>query len=401
MSLRSKRIRLFSLEVTKVLTIFLAFYLMQTQIFQVRYDIYGTASGLAEAQERTTAELGETQEYIGRAIEDSAIELSVAKAALQKSVQSLRDERERLLRVVEERTRDVESGLSARLREDREAVTSLLAAAEANARAIKGLQGVVGKDAERMKRSMIFPTVQLRGNGTVGSGVLIYSEEQPGITNAPVYTSFVLTASHVVQEVVGEPLTRGIDVKELRVPMGDDLDETQIFSARLVGFDRECDLALLRLDSARQFLYLAELMPRSELDTLDVFSPAYAVGCPLGNRPLPTLGQISSKAKVVGDQTFWMLNAPTYFGNSGGGVYQSPKFQLIGVSSMVYMYGKRNPTVVPHMGLFVPLNTIYNWLTEADLTFLFDRQPVPPKRREELVYLDAVEPSSLPSAPRP
>ena len=32
-------------------------------------------------------------------------------------------------------------------------------------------------------------------------------------------------------------------------------------------------------------------MPESELSRLDVFAPAYAVGCPLGNQPLPTLGE--------------------------------------------------------------------------------------------------------------
>jgi S1-C subfamily serine protease len=172
--------------------------------------------------------------------------------------------------------------------------------------------------------------------------------------------------------------------------------DTRVFSAKVVLFDRDRDIALLRLDSTRHFRYLAELTPRAELANLDVFSPAYAVGCPLGNRPLPTLGEISSRKKRVGSQVFWMLNAPTFFGNSGGGVYQVPTCRLIGVSSMIYTYGKRNPTVVPHMGLFVPLETIYGWLDAQGYSFVYERQPIPRHLRWRLAYLP--EGASRPSA---
>jgi hypothetical protein len=87
------------------------------------------------------------------------------------------------------------------------------------------------------------------------------------------------------------------------------------------------------------------------------------------------VGEVSTKSKVVGDQVFWMLNAPTFFGNSGGGIYLGSTCQLIGISSMIYTYGKASPAVVPHMGLFVPLETLYDWLDTKGYSFIWRREP--------------------------
>ena len=56
-------------------------------------------------------------------------------------------------------------------------------------------------------------------------------------------------------------------------------------------------------------------------DRVSVWDPIYAVGCPLGNDPIPTQGEISSLSNELNGSNYWMINAPTYFGNSGGGVY--------------------------------------------------------------------------------
>jgi S1-C subfamily serine protease len=108
---------------------------------------------------------------------------------------------------------------------------------------------------------------------------------------------------------------------------------------------------------------------------LSVFDTVYAVGCPLGNQPLPTFGEISSQYKPVGDEIFWMVSAPTFFGNSGGGIFLSGEGQLVGISSMIYTYGKRSPMVVPHMGLFVPLQTVRSWLRREGFAHLMDPAP--------------------------
>jgi S1-C subfamily serine protease len=187
-------------------------------------------------------------------------------------------------------------------------------------------------------------------------------------------------------------------LNEVHVLLEGQSDTSQVFGAKLVLFDRARDLALLRINSARRFRHVAEFIGMEEFREIDVFSRAYAVGCPLGNRPLPTIGEISSKQKPVGDQVFWMLSAPTFYGNSGGGIYLADGFKLIGVSSMIYTYGKTNPAVVPHMGLFVPMDTIRRWLDAEGFAFLYERKPIP---RELLWKLALVDTPDVPlSAPR-
>ena len=53
---------------------------------------------------------------------------------------------------------------------------------------------------------------------------------------------------------------------------------------------------------------------------------------------------------------------------------------------MIYTYGKRNPTVVPHMGLFVPVDVIYRWLDDAGLGFIERGDEIPADLRKRLLY---------------
>ncbi|MBN1443629.1 MAG: trypsin-like peptidase domain-containing protein [Planctomycetes bacterium] len=376
----------FAAEAGKVLVIFTAFSLMQTQILEIQREVRGRTGGLAHAQALTSSELGETREFVELALEDSTIGLRRTKEDLERSVFRLEAERDRLLEAVERLSLELGASIESRCEEETEELQSLRGVIQENTCRIETLSAPLRRDSLSMKRAMIFPTIQLRGNGTVGSGVLIYSEPQPGDSEPPIYTTFALTACHVVQELVGSEISRGQDVGQIRVMGEDDFEPAGDIKACLVLFDTDRDTALLRLNTTRRFPYLARLMPRADLERLDVFCPAYAVGCPLGNYPMPTLGEVSSLQKRVGKQTFWMLNAPTFFGNSGGGVYLAPDYQLIGVSSMIYTYGKRNPTVVPHMGLFVPLETIYQWLAGERYEFLLERRPVPSELRDSLVF---------------
>jgi hypothetical protein len=101
-----------------------------------------------------------------------------------------------------------------------------------------------------------------------------------------------------------------------------------------------------------------------------------AVGCPLGNDPVPTHGEVSSLANELNGANYWMINAPTYFGNSGGGVYRADTRQLIGVFSKIYTHGKGNPVVIPHMGLCTPISAVYEWLAAEQLAHLLQSRPV-------------------------
>jgi S1-C subfamily serine protease len=98
--------------------------------------------------------------------------------------------------------------------------------------------------------------------------------------------------------------------------------------------------------------------------------------------PLPTAGQITTKQKHVHRTTFWMFNAPTFFGNSGGGVFRAKNGRLIGITSMVYTYGEKSRVVVPHLGLFIPAGEIYRWLEQENYGFILKQPALQPAEKE-------------------
>lgn len=380
-------------EGLKLLLLTVVFFAIQQEIFRIRFDLYGNRSRVAEAQARYRGELDQVRDELSDTLDTCLADFDQTRRQLEDSVARLTEENQALRVQLYETTRQLEDSVIGRLESKSRQWDLARAALVERSERLEDLGRLVASDPEPMKRKMILTTVQLRGNGTVGSGVIVYSEPQPDIAlgdDTP-STTFVLTAYHVVVEVLGERLERGL-LDDVRVLLESEPDTTRTYSARLVLFDRTRDTALLRLNSTERFPNVATLKSRSELKDVDVFTRAYAVGCPLGNRPLPTLGEISSVSKRVGDQEFWMLSAPTFFGNSGGGVYLASTSELIGISSMIYTYGKTHPAVVPHLGLFVPLGEIYEWLDAEGYGFVYQHEPIPRAKLWKLAYLERPRP---------
>jgi len=217
-------------------------------------------------------------------------------------------------------------------------------------------------DPARLQHDILMPSVQVNVKGNVGGGTLLFSRETH---------SYVVTACHVVQKIIA-----GQD-EETREPVEVTIYDDQgaaadTIDADLVAWDDRKDLALLRLRSVHEFANAAKLATRETLRAIHVFTPIYAVGCPLGHDPLPTLGEIATLNKEVNGERFWMMNAPTIFGNSGGGVFHRETHELIGVSVMVCTYDGAVSTPVPHLGIMVSLETVYDWLDELHYPFIYD-----------------------------
>lgn len=217
-------------------------------------------------------------------------------------------------------------------------------------------------DPALLQRDILAPSVQVNVKGNVGGGTLLYSRDTH---------SYVVTACHVVQKIIP-----GQD-EETREPVDvtlydDGGSPLETLDADLVAWDDRKDLALLRLRAVHEFPCAARLASRETLRKIHVFTPIYAVGCPLGHDPLPTLGEIATLNKEVNGERFWMMNAPTIFGNSGGGVFHRETRELIGVSVMVCTYDGAVSTPVPHLGILVSLETVYDWLDELHDSFIYD-----------------------------
>src|SRR5690606_13756983 len=172
-------------------------------------------------------------------------------------------------------------------------------------------------------RALMGPTVRINATHEVGSGTVLWSRfVGPGRAR-----SYVLTAWHILQEEA-EGAFFEVDLYEDGQPLRTE-------RGRLVAHDAKLDLALVEVDSRQPHRFLANLPARQDMGELRVFTPIYAIGCPLGYPPLPTSGELTSRDKVLDGNHYCMVNAPTIFGNSGGGIYTAHTHLLIGVLSRI------------------------------------------------------------------
>jgi len=230
-------------------------------------------------------------------------------------------------------------------------------------------------DLDAMWNDLMGPVVKLAGADSVGSGVRLESFEVPGG-----HRTLVLTAWHVVRDILDDEAGLG-DVQvapaggsrtvlddagqgsTVPVTIYDRFGIDSLTKAVLIDFDATLDIALLELTDHDFHPFGAKLAGRESLLAMRVFEPIFAVGCPLGNDPVPSRGEISDTSHYVDGQRYWMINAPTFIGNSGGGIFDGRTHELVGIFSKIYNYGSNQQTIIPHMGLLTPLDSIYDWIS--------------------------------------
>ncbi len=224
------------------------------------------------------------------------------------------------------------------------------------------LEKDLSRDEERMWRDLVAPSVQIMGEDSVGSGVLLPSEP---IDGGKGFRTYVVTAWHVIRDLqVGpEDITFTVPVTIYGMD-----HHASPESATVIKYDTGVDIALLKLNTKRQIDCGAKLASRSRLNHVRTFDRIYAVGCPLGNEPIPTFGEIADTQHVVDGSSYWMISAPTYIGNSGGGIFDAQTHELLGIFDKIYTHGTLRPTVIPHMGLVTSFSTIYDWLDKVGLS---------------------------------
>jgi len=233
---------------------------------------------------------------------------------------------------------------------------------------------------EMAHTAMIYPVVRITTVNTAGSGTIIYSK----LNDKETYSTYALTNHHVVDSaitiseewdsVLGEDVKkekRGIiyveifQYKNLSVPVG-----TLKIEAEIMAYNRDEDVALVKLSSEKKADYVAALYPRNKGDDIHVMDETIAVGCSLAFPPLPTTGILTRKNFQINSLPYHMSSAQVIYGNSGGAMFLDAPGQLIGIPSLVVAIGWGAP--ITHMGLFIPIDRIYDWLEKEHYDFLFD-----------------------------
>jgi len=310
-------------------------------------------------------------------IERVAAQLKLTNSRLKTLGETINVHEERLVSVAESQrgldAATIESSLKAMDQELAERLDEMVGMASSAAELANqsqrqlealGAEFEQSSDREEMWKSLLGPIVQLSGEESVGSGVLLRGPAEEGSGEQ---VDYILTAWHVIRDIQGSLYNR-----EMPVPVTIYLSESQTReeTATLLEFDPVIDVAILRLDAGSPVENIAHLSALSQLSNVRIFDSVYAVGCPLGNDPIPTLGQVSALAHDVDGESYLMINAPTYVGNSGGGIFTEESRELLGIFSKVYTHGSLRPTIVTHMGLVTPMHVIYDWFDDVNFGFL-------------------------------
>ncbi len=146
---------------------------------------------------------------------------------------------------------------------------------------------------------------QLEG---LGSGVIISAD------------GYLLTNNHVI---------RGADTLKVTLANGDDS-----FTAKVVGTDEKCDLAVLKLDLGKTTL---QPMVFADSSQVEVGDTVLAIGNPMGVGQTVTMGIISAIGRGVGlidYEDFLQTDAAINPGNSGGALIDT-QGHLVGINTAI------------------------------------------------------------------
>jgi len=162
--------------------------------------------------------------------------------------------------------------------------------------------------------------------------------EQSGTGFVVDKNGYIITNNHVVD---------GVD----RIKVKLHGDETE-YKARLIGTDRETDLAVIKIDSKRPLTSVTI----ANSDSVQVGDWAVAIGSPFGLEASVTLGIVSATDRTsIGQQfqRFIQTDAAINPGNSGGPLLNI-KGEVIGVNTMIATQSGGSQGI----GFALPINTV-------------------------------------------
>ena len=234
---------------------------------------------------------------------------------------------------------------------------------------------------------MIYPEVRITSGKARGSGTILYSA--PLEDNEKRFETYILTNEHVVDDLIkvekkwSTLLKREIKMDVLGTPIVETFEFDYVsrviggttYQARIATYDKDEDLALLRLDTPRVFPYVATLLSRDEFNDLTAFMPVVTVGCGMGNKPVQTFGYLSGFGYEIENKDYILISAASIFGNSGGATFLHETGEFIGVPARITVASLGwSADVVSHLGFDVPVWRVYQFLEDQMFQFIYDAE---------------------------
>lgn len=173
-----------------------------------------------------------------------------------------------------------------------------------------------------------------------GSGVLVDS------------AGYIMTNAHVVVGAVKIRVLVPL-AKSPNTAQSPTIPATQILDARILGIDRESDLALLKVEA--QGLPVLRFGDSDKIHQGDL---VFAVGSPLGLRNSVSMGVVSAPARAVNDENpilYIQTDASINPGNSGGALVDTSG-AIIGLNTFIVSQSGGNEGI----GFAIPSNVVHN-----------------------------------------
>lgn len=245
-------------------------------------------------------------------------------------------------------------------------------------------------DLQAKHEKLLYPVVRIfavdaKGQQSAGSGTLIYSKPDP--ENEGSYLNFVLTNHHVIDALIviksaWDSVLKKERKKEFftkaKVEIFEYLNQSTVdssnrFTADIVAYSVEHDLALLKLTTPRKFKYVAPLLAEDKIKDLRLFMPAAVSGCSMAHEPFVNFGELTYLDEIIENKRYFMCNAGMYFGNSGGALFLTDTGELIGVPSRLsgIQLGFGMDMIV-FMGFCAHTSRLYEFIRHEHVDFLVD-----------------------------
>jgi serine protease Do len=163
---------------------------------------------------------------------------------------------------------------------------------------------------------------------SLGSGFIIDRE------------GFIVTNNHVVE-----------NADQIKVRLADERE----FDAKIIGRDSKTDLALIKIDDAKQISPLK----MGDSEKLEVGSWVLAVGSPFGLEQTVTAGIVSAKGRFIGAgpyDDFIQTDASINPGNSGGPLLNM-NAEVVGINTAIVAQGQG-------IGFAIPVNLAQNIIAQ-------------------------------------
>jgi len=193
---------------------------------------------------------------------------------------------------------------------------------------------------EEKHRMCLYPEVRVQTPKARGSGTVVYSGEIPGEPGR--FETYILTNEHVVDdliavkdewsELLGREVKRSVKGKPQVETFKYDYQSRVVggtaYQAEIECYDKNEDMALLKIVGPDEFKYKAHLYPRDRFNKLVCFMPTVNIGCGLGQKPVITYGYLSGFGYEIDNRDYIMITASSYFGFSGGATFLADTGEL-------------------------------------------------------------------------